>query len=123
MGRAVMEIRKREIIKKRNEASEDAVRLRLEPKIRDWCEEHGKKKQLRALLASLHTILWADANWKPVNLGDILNERKCKLCFHKAVRVVHSDKTITLCPVNRFLAKRIFDALSQANATFNEGKK
>lgn len=117
--RAVMEIREREVLKRNNEASEDAVRLRLEPKIREWCEEHGKKKQLRALLASLHTILWTEANWKPVNLGDILDKRKCKLCFHKAVRVVHPDKTIALCPVNRFLAKRIFDALSQANAAFD----
>merc|ERR1712232_746272 len=35
----------------------DECRRRLEPKLKAWSEEHGKKKQIRALLASLHLIL------------------------------------------------------------------
>mmetsp|Transcript_10319 Transcript_10319/g.14595 ORF Transcript_10319/g.14595 Transcript_10319/m.14595 type:complete len:514 (+) Transcript_10319:78-1619(+) len=121
--KAVKEIRDRENAKKQSEQEEDAARQRLEPKIRAWSEEHGKKKQLRALLSSLHTILWEGAKWKTVNLGDILDDRKCKLAFHKASRVVHPDKTMDLSPEDRFLAKRIFDALSQAKADFDEGKR
>ncbi len=112
---AVNRIRKQEQDKKTAEAEEDLVRQKLEPKIKAWSEEHGKKKQLRALLASLHTILWDGAKWKQVNLGDLLDDRKCKLAFHKASRVVHPDKTIHLSAEERFLAKRIFDALSQVS--------
>jgi len=118
--KAVTEIREREEAKKTAEAEEDLVRQQLEPKIKAWSEEHGKKKQLRALLASLHTILWPDAKWKPVNLGDLLDDRKCKLSYHKASRVVHPDKTIHLPAEQRFLAKRIFDALSQAKTEFDK---
>jgi len=116
---AVKEVREREAKKKKDEDAEDAVRAKLEPKIKAWSEEHGKKKQLRALLSSLHTILWPDAKWKAVSLGDILDDSKCKRCFHKASRVVHPDKTGHLDAEKRFLAKRIFDALSQAKAVFD----
>lgn len=117
--KALNEIRQREAAKKKSEDEEDVVRLRLEPQIKAWSEEHGNKKQLRALLASLHTILWPGAKWKPVNLGDLLDDRKVKLAFHKASRVVHPDKTMRLGPEERFLAKRIFDALSQAKTVFD----
>jgi len=121
--KALTAIREREEKKKSDEAEEDQVRKRLEPKIKVWSEEHGKKKQLRALLGSLHTILWSEANWKPVSIGDILDDSKVKRCFHKASRVVHPDKTGHLDAEKRFLAKRIFDALSQAKTDFDNGAK
>lgn len=120
--KALQEVRAREERKKNDEAEEDEVRRRLEPTIKVWSEEHGKKKQLRALLASLHTVLWQGAQWKQVTIGDLLDDKKVKLAFHKASRVVHPDKTHHLDAEKRFLAKRIFDALSQAKNDFDGGK-
>ena len=114
--KAVQEIRERELKKKEGEAEEDEVRRKLEPKIKAWSEEHGKKKQLRALLANLHTILWPDSKWKQVSLGDLLDDNKCKRCYHRASRVVHPDKTHHLDPEKRFIAKRVFDALAQVSS-------
>ena len=122
-AKALQEVREREERKKMEEAEEDEVRKRLEPRIKAWSEEHGKKKQLRALLASLHTILWPGANWKQVTIGDLLDDKKVKLAFHKASRVVHPDKAHHLDAEKRFIAKRIFDALCQAKTEFDEGKK
>jgi len=56
-------------------------------------------------------------------LGDLLEDGKVKRAFHKASRVVHPDKTHHLPADQRFLAKRIFDALSQAKTEFDEGSK
>lgn len=122
-AKAVAEVRERENKKKMNDAEEDEVRKRLEPKIKVWSEEHGKKKQLRALLASLHTILWPGANWKQMSIGDLLDDGKVKRAFFKASRVVHPDKTVDLDAEKRFLAKRIFDALSQAKTEFDNSAK
>ena len=122
-AKALAEVRKREEQKKANDAEEDQVRRALEPKIKAWSEEHGKKKQLRALLASLHTILWQGANWKQISIGDILDDSKVKKFYHKASRVVHPDKTHDLDAEKRFLSKRIFDALTQAKTAFDEGQK
>jgi hypothetical protein len=121
-AKALQEVRDREERKKKEETEEDEVRRRLEPTIKQWSEEHGKKKQLRALLASLHTILWPGAQWKQVTIGDLLDDKKVKLAFHKASRVVHPDKTHHLEAEQRFLAKRIFDALSQAKNEFDGSK-
>lgn len=121
--KAVNEVRQREAAKKQAEAEEDDVRKRLEPKIKTWAEEHGKKKQLRALLASLHTILWQGAKWKQVTIGDLLDDKKVTRSFQRASLVVHPDKTGSLDAEKRFLAKRIFDALCQAKADFDNGKK
>jgi hypothetical protein len=117
--KALSEMRDRENQKKNDEDAEDVARKQLEPKIKAWSEEHGKKKQLSALLASLHTILWPGAKWKQVSLGDLLNPAKCKKFYHKATLVVHPDKTSGLPPDQRFLAKRIFDALTQAKTEFD----
>jgi hypothetical protein len=121
--KALKEVREREQKKKMEEEEEDKVRKQLEPKIKAWAEEHGQKKQLRALLASLHTILWPGAKWKQISIGDVLPDAKCKKFFHKATLVVHPDKTHHLPPDQRFLAKRIFDALCQAKTDFDNGAK
>lgn len=121
--KAVLEVREREAKKAASDAEEDEVRKRMEPKIKAWSEEHGKRKQLRALLASLHTILWPGANWKQLTIGDLLDDGKVKRAFFMASRVVHPDKTGDLDAEKRFLAKRVFDALSQAKTEFDSGGK
>jgi len=73
--------------------------------------------------SAIFTILWPGATWKPLTIGDLLDDKKVKLAFHKASRVVHPDKTHQLSAEQRFLAKRIFDALSQAKTEFDDGKK
>lgn len=122
-AKALQEVREREAKKKQAEEEEDVARKALEPKIKAWSEEHGKKKQLRALLANLHTILWPGAKWKQLSIGDILNDSKVKRAYHKATLVVHPDKTHHLPADQRFLAKRIFDALSQAKTEFDNGTR
>ncbi|VEU43220.1 unnamed protein product [Pseudo-nitzschia multistriata] len=120
--KAVAEVKQREAEKKRMEDEEDAIRAQLEPKIKAWSEEHGKKKQLQALLGSLHTILWPGTKWKPISIGDILQPAKVKKFYFKATLVVHPDKTRDLPAEQRFLAKRIFDALTQAKTIWDESQ-
>lgn len=121
--RAKDELRKREESRQQAENDEDSVRRRLEPKIKAWSEEHGQKKQLAALLSSLHIILWEEANWARVNLGDLLDDKKLRRCYKRATLKVHPDKTHDLDAEKRFVAKRVFDALSQAMTEYEDGKR
>lgn len=121
--KAVEEARARVENKKQQEEEEDKIRVQLEPKIKAWSEEHGKKKQLRALLATMHTVLWPGAKWTQISIGDVLDDGKVKKFYHKATLVVHPDKTQSLPADQRFCSKRIFDALTQAKTEFDEGKK
>ena len=122
-AKALAELRQRQGDEERAKAEEDLIRQRLEPKLRAWSEEHGKKKQLRALLANLHTILWEGSGWKQISLADVLDDSKVKRVYFKASRVVHPDKTGKLDAEKRFVAKRVFDALTQAKVEFDEGKR
>merc|ERR1719343_1076775 len=121
--KAVNEVKIRAALEKKREEEEDAIRIHLEPKIKAWSEEHGKKKQLQALLASLHTILWSGTKWKTISIGDILQPAKVKKFYFKATLVVHPDKTGDLPAEQRFLAKRIFDALTQAKTVWDESQR
>ena len=103
-----------------DQSVQDAARHKVDPVIKAWSEEYGTKKQLRALLASLHTVLWPDASWKPVNLGDLLDDHKVKLYYHKASRLVHPDRTLSLDAEQKFLASRIFGVLSEAWGEMND---
>ena len=121
--KAKEELKQRQEMAASLEQEEDLVRIKLDPKIKHWSEEHGKKKQLAALLSSLHLVIWPEAQWKQVNLGDLLEEKKLRSCYKRASLKVHPDKTKDLSAEQRFLAKRIFDALTQAMTVYEDAKR
>lgn len=69
--------------------------------ILDWIE--GKERNIRALLSTLHTVLWeGETRWKPVSMADLVTPDQVKKYYRKAVLVVHPDKVQcqTLLDVN-----------------------
>ena len=96
------------------------VKARLDPQLKQWSEDHGKKKNIRALLAGMDQVMWEGSGWKPISIGDLLEPKKVKRAYYKASRFVHPDKLVNLSVEQRFVGKRIFDALSQAYAEFEE---
>jgi len=59
--------------------------------ILEWIE--GKERNIRALLSTMHTVLWEGENrWKPVGMADLVTPEQVKKVYRKAVLVVHPDK-------------------------------
>lgn len=89
-SKAVQEMRDREKKREAEEAEkvlkEDAVNA----KIIMW--KAGKERNLRALLSTLEVILWSGVQWKGVSMGDLMEPRKCKITYMKAIAKVHPDK-------------------------------
>ncbi|RXN28777.1 cyclin-G-associated kinase-like protein [Labeo rohita] len=112
MPRTIAEMRKQEL-------SKDMDPLKLQ--ILDWIE--GKERNIRALLSTLHTVLWeGETRWKPVNMADLVTPDQVKKVYRKAVLVVHPDKA-TGQPYEQY-AKMIFMELSDAWSEFeNQGAK
>ena len=96
------------------------LKAQLDPQLKRWSEDHGKKKNIRALLAGMDQVMWEGSGWKPISIGDLLEPKKVKRAYYKASRFVHPDKLVNLSVEQRFVGKRIFDALSQAYAEFEE---
>ncbi|XP_056388811.1 putative tyrosine-protein phosphatase auxilin isoform X2 [Hyla sarda] len=110
--RTIAEMRKEEMSKEM-----DPEKL----KILDWIE--GKERNIRALLSTMHTVLWAGENkWKPVGMADLVTPEQVKKVYRKAVLVVHPDKA-TGQPYEQY-AKMIFMELNDAWSEFeNQGQK
>uniref|UniRef100_A0AAX7W697 Cyclin-G-associated kinase n=1 Tax=Astatotilapia calliptera TaxID=8154 RepID=A0AAX7W697_ASTCA len=110
--RTIAEMRRQEITK-------DMDPLKLQ--ILDWIE--GKERNIRALLSTLHTVLWeGETRWKPVGMADLVSADQVKKYYRKAVLVVHPDKA-TGQPYEQY-AKMIFMELNDAWSEFeNQGSK
>lgn len=63
-------------------------------KIAEWTE--GKKGNLRALLCSLHTVLWPEAErWQRCEMHQLVTAADVKKAYRKACLAVHPDKVFT----------------------------
>jgi cyclin G-associated kinase len=94
--------------------SQDPIQL----KISLWRE--GKKKNIRALLASLHTITWEGCNWTEVGMSQMITDVQVKKVYRKACLCIHPDKQVG--NDQELLAKAIFVELNEAWAAFEADK-
>ncbi|KAI4829230.1 hypothetical protein KUCAC02_023286 [Chaenocephalus aceratus] len=110
--RTIAEMRKEEMAKEM-----DPEKI----KILDWIE--GKERNIRALLSTMHTVLWeGETRWKPVGMADLVTPEQVKKVYRKAVLVVHPDKA-TGQPYEQY-AKMIFMELNDAWSEFDsQGQK
>jgi len=58
-------------------------------KVMEWVE--GKKGNIRALLGTLHTVLWEGSGWN-CNLSNLVTYADVKKAYRKACLAVHPDK-------------------------------
>ena len=114
------EIRRRKAEAAEHEKEMDRLRQVLGPKLKLWSEDHGKKKNIRALLAGMDKVMWPEANWKAISIGDLLQPTQVKKAYYKASRYCHPDKLVGLTSEQRFIGQTVFDALSQAYTAFEE---
>ena len=52
------------------------LRASLQPKIDAWSA--GKKDNIRALLSSLHTVLWSGSGWTPPTMSEMVDSSKVR---------------------------------------------
>ena len=55
----------------------------------------GKEGNLRALLASLETVLWEGSGWKKVGMHELIVPGRVKVVYMKGIGRVHPDKVRT----------------------------
>lgn len=116
---AVAELAARDAAASDVASAKEAARAVHEARLRDWAMETGGKsvKPIRALLATVHTVLWEGARWEPVNMGKLVVASRVKLFFLKACTVVHPDKAAGLGGEQQYIAGQVFDYL---NTSFRE---
>uniref|UniRef100_A0A2I3TPA9 Cyclin G associated kinase n=1 Tax=Pan troglodytes TaxID=9598 RepID=A0A2I3TPA9_PANTR len=110
--KTIAEMRKQDLAK-------DTDPLKL--KLLDWID--GKERNIRALLSTLHTVLWdGESRWTPVGMADLVAPEQVKKHYRRAVLAVHPDKAAGQ-PYEQH-AKMIFMELNDAWSEFeNQGSR
>ncbi|XP_057655522.1 cyclin-G-associated kinase [Diorhabda carinulata] len=83
-------------------------------KIMEWAE--GRKNNIRALLCSMHTVLWEGAKWNKCEMHTLVSPADVKKAYRRACLAVHPDKQTGT--ENENLAKLIFMELNNAWSDF-----
>jgi tetratricopeptide (TPR) repeat protein len=83
-------------LKQANQEAEAEEQARLELKdsvdsrLGAW--KNGKETNLRALVASLDTVLWPELGWQKVGMAELVTPNQVKIRYTKAIAKLHPDK-------------------------------
>ena len=79
-------------------------------KIKSWID--GKEGNIRALLCSLHKVVWADSPWEECGMHQLVTASDVKKMWRKALLATHPDKQMGT--ENENLSKKIMIELNDA---------
>lgn len=113
---AVSELRKAAEEAAKEDDQRDALKDQVDAKLEAW--RKGKETNLRALIASLDTVLWDDIlkGGLKVGMHELVTEKQVKIKYMKVVARLHPDKlAATSANVEqRMLANGAFGTLAEA---------
>ncbi|KAL2866249.1 UBA/TS-N domain protein [Aspergillus lucknowensis] len=110
---AVNRLREANQAAERNDEEKFALTDSVDARLTAW--KGGKQDNLRALLASLDTVLWPEANWKKINMSELIMPSKVKIQYMKGIAKVHPDKIPTNATTEqRMIAGAVFGVLNEA---------
>ncbi len=87
---AVTRLRAANVEAERLDDERFALSDKVSERVARW--RNGKEGNLRALLASLDTVLWEGSGWKKVGMGELILASKVKVVYMKGIGKVHPDK-------------------------------
>lgn len=110
--------RHEELKRKEEQGKKEKVELneKLSKQLNDWARTPDGQsfKEIRALLGSMHDVLWADSGWNPVSLADLVADSSVKKNYRKAILMSHPDRHQAASTEQQVRADRIFNALNES---------
>ncbi|EPT00866.1 hypothetical protein FOMPIDRAFT_1121692 [Fomitopsis schrenkii] len=92
----------------------------VDAKLAVW--KNGKEANIRALIASLETVLWPELGWQKVGMHELVTPSQVKIRYTKAIAKLHPDKlnakNTTL--EQRMIANGVFGSLNDAWNAFKQ---
>lgn len=120
--KAILFKRNLDQMEKRDQEQYEAASKKHDAALKVWAEDAGKKRNIRTLLSTMHTVLWPGARWTAVSLADLIVPNKVKIKYRKALLVVHPDHNVNEDNEKRFIAKRVFEAINEAYTVFESAE-
>lgn len=85
------------------DAEKFALADQVDARVGAWRD--GKRENLRALLASMDSVLWEGSGWKKVGLHELVMANRVKIVYMKAIAKTHPDKVSSVFDLARTPAK------------------
>ncbi|TFY51314.1 hypothetical protein EVJ58_g10632, partial [Rhodofomes roseus] len=109
-----------------NQAAEAEAQARhelkdvVDAKLAAW--KNGKEANIRALIASLETVLWPELGWQKVGMHELVTPSQVKIRYTKAIAKLHPDKLSAknLTLEQRMIANGVFGSLNDAWNAFKQ---
>ncbi|KAF9432665.1 hypothetical protein BGZ76_010495 [Entomortierella beljakovae] len=109
----VSKLRQTAALQEKEEDEKLRLRDHVDQKMVMW--KAGKEDNVRALIASLGSVLWEGAGWKPVGMHELVTPSQVKIKYMRAIGKVHPDKLSSTTTVEqRMMANTIFSTLNHA---------
>lgn len=82
----------------------------------------GKEANIRALIASLDSVLWPELRWQKVGMHELVSNAQVKSRYTRAIARVHPDKlnAQNTTVEQRMIANGVFGALNEAWNAFQQ---
>ncbi|KAJ9659538.1 auxilin-like clathrin-binding protein required for normal clathrin function [Coniosporium apollinis] len=110
---AVSKLRQQNAAQEAAENERFALTDTVDAKLAAW--KGTKSDNLRALLGSLDLVLWPEAGWKKVGMGELVMANKVKIIYMKAIAKVHPDKIPQEATTEqRMISAAVFSTLNEA---------
>ncbi|THH11547.1 hypothetical protein EW145_g604 [Phellinidium pouzarii] len=117
---AVEKLRRANQAQEEEEQTKAALNDAVDAKLNAW--KGGKEANIRALVASLDTVLWPGLGWQKVGLHELVTPSQVKIRYMKAIAKLHPDKlnSINTTVEQRMIANGVFGTLNDAWIVFNK---
>ncbi|OZJ01851.1 hypothetical protein BZG36_05338 [Bifiguratus adelaidae] len=118
-SKRVQEMRAQAAAQDKEEEQRLQLNDKVETKLAAW--KTGKQGNLRALLVGLDSVLWREAQWTSVTMAQLIDPKRCKIIYMKAIAKVHPDKLGPGTMVeHKMLANGVFGTLNEAWDEFKQ---
>jgi len=104
----------------KNKSDKEKAYGEVEDSIKRWAGKDNQRNNIRALLCTVHEVIWTGADWQPLSLSDLMMPAQIKKHYFKAITKVHPDKNQHADYKQRYIAERITNEL---NAAWDEFRK
>jgi len=94
----------------------------VEDAIKKWSGNTGnnQRNNIRALLCTVHQVVWQGSDWNALSLSDLMTPAQIKKNYFKAITKFHPDKNQHGDYKQKYIAERVTNEL---NAAWDEFRK
>lgn len=77
-----------------------------------WAGPKSSRKNIRALLTTIQTVMWDNSRWNTVGLHEVVQPQQVRKVYRKAILQIHPDKLPPDASVPvQCMAQKVFDIL------------